>query len=66
MWARGYVKIVHCTAERDLACRGAKTREQILNPFPHAYILCHFTHLFSHATTRFQDQNPYNANKTTY
>ena len=30
MWERGYGKIVHCTAERDLACRGAKTREQIL------------------------------------
>ena len=29
MWERGYGKIVHCTAERDLACRGAKTREQI-------------------------------------
>ena len=24
-----YGNIVHCTAERDLACRGAKTREQI-------------------------------------
>ena len=30
MWERGYGNIVHCTAERDLACRGAKTREQIL------------------------------------
>ena len=30
MWERGYGKIVHRTAERDLACRGAKTREQIL------------------------------------
>ena len=34
MWERGYGKIVHSTAERDLACRGAKTSEQILQPFP--------------------------------
>ena len=30
MWERGYGKIVHCTAERDLACRGAKTGEHVL------------------------------------
>ena len=30
MWERGYGKIVHCTAERDLACRGAKTCELML------------------------------------
>ena len=30
MWERGYGKIVHCTAERDLACRGAKTSEHFL------------------------------------
>ena len=29
MWERGYGKIVQCTAERDLACRGAKTSELI-------------------------------------
>ena len=32
----------------------------------HADILCLFPHVFSHATTRFRDQNPYNANKTTF
>ena len=36
------------------------------NPFPYAYIVCPFPRLYSHATTRFQDQNPYNANKTTF
>ena len=30
MWERGYGKIVHCIAERDLACRGAKTSEHVL------------------------------------
>ena len=30
MWERGYGKIVHCTAERNLACRGAKTSEHVL------------------------------------
>ena len=30
MWERGCGKIVHCTAERDLTCRGAKTSEHIL------------------------------------
>ena len=30
MFEQGYGKIVHCTTERDLACRGAKTSEHIL------------------------------------
>ena len=30
MWERGYGKIVHCTAERVLTCRGAKTSEHLL------------------------------------
>ena len=30
MWERGYGNIVHCTAERDLACRGANISEHKL------------------------------------
>ena len=66
MWERGYGKVVHYTAEGDLIHRGAKSSERILT-LPHVQLFyAHFPHLFSHPATRSQDQNPHNANKTTF
>ena len=46
MWERGYGKIVHCTAERDLTCRGAKTSERILTlSHMHIFYATFYTYL---------------------
>ena len=66
MWERGYGKIVHCTAERDLACRGAKTGELILTLVHMQIFHATFHTYLVMQQLAFQDQNPYNANKTTF